>query len=109
MSVLTDIKKQLGIIEEDDSFDKDILLDINLAMGILHQIGACDEVTNIAVDTEWDGLFNEESILQLAKAYMYLKVRLLFDPPTNASLLKSFEEQASEYEWRIYAVNNKKE
>lgn len=110
MSVFTDIKKKLGVIDEDATFDSDILMDINLAMGILYQVGACDVVTEVDKNTEWEGLFNDESILPIAKDYIYMQVRIIFDGNSlNSSTLKAFEEKSKEYEWRIYAVNNKKE
>ena len=109
MSIFSDVKHEIGIISEDTAFDLQILKDINLAFGVLYQIGACDNVTKIDMNTEWEGLFNDESIDQFAREYVYLKVRLLFDPPSNSTVLKQLEDQASEYEWRIYAVNNKKE
>ena len=109
MSVFADIKKQLNIAEDDPSFDTEILMDINLVMAKLYEIGACDAVTEIDKDTAWEGLFNSDEITQIAKLYIYVEVKPLFDPTSlNSSTMKAFEEKAKEYEWRIYAVNNGK-
>lgn len=110
MSVLALVKKQLGIEESDLDFDKDIIAAINTVLGLLYQIGAMDSM--ITLDdylTTYEMLFEDSTIRELAKTYIYLKVRLLFDPPASSTIQKSFEETAKELEWRIYCVNNKAE
>lgn len=107
--MLNDIKKQLGIADEDDSFDRDILLCMDTIMGIIYETGATETLSSVTPETEWDEVFADDTIRQLAKTYMYLKVRLLFDPPTNSSIQKAFEEHAKELEWRMYCINNKAE
>lgn len=109
-SILEDVKKQLGIIKEDESFDKDITIAIDTSLGFLYQIGAIDSAQTIdGYETTWEELFPETDIRQFTKSYVYLKVRLLFDPPASSSIAKAYEEQAKELEWRIYAINNKAE
>lgn len=110
MGVLALVKKQLGIDESDTAFDPDIIAAINTTLGILYQVGAVDSM--IVLDdylTTYEMLFDDETIRELAKSYIYLKVRLLFDPPSSSTIQKSFEETAKELEWRIYCINNKAE
>lgn len=109
-SILEDVKKQLGIIKEDDSFDKDITIAIDTSLGFLYQIGAIDSAQTIdGYETDWGEIFPDTDVCQFANMYVYLKVRLLFDPPASSSITKAYEEQAKEIEWRIYAINNKAE
>lgn len=109
-SILEDVKKQLGIIKEDVAFDKDITIAIDTVLGFLYQIAAIDSAQTInGYETTWEEMFPETDIRQFSKEYIYLKVRLLFDPPASSSIAKAYEEQASEIEWRIYAINNKPE
>lgn len=110
MGVLELIKKQLGIETEDTSFDKDIIAAINTTLATLYEVGAIETMQSLDdYLTTWEDLFEDQTIRELAKSYIYLKVRLLFDPPTNSSIQKSFEETAKELEWRIYCINNKAE
>jgi hypothetical protein len=110
MGVLALVKKQLGIEENDTAFDADIIAAINTTLGILYQVGAVDSMMTLDdYITTYEMLFDDETIRELAKSYIYLKVRLLFDPPASSTIQKSFEETAKELEWRIYCINNKAE
>lgn len=110
MGVLALVKKQLGIEETDTDFDKDIIAAINTVLGILYQVGAMDSMQSLDdYLTTYEMLFEDETIRELVKSYIYLKVRLLFDPPASSTIQKSFEETAKELEWRIYCINNKAE
>lgn len=108
MSILSDVKKETGLDISDDSFDIDLTNTIDTVFGILYQIGAFEEPVEFNKDLEWETTFTDTQIRQLAKKYIYLKVRNYFDPPSNSSLDKVYEERAKELEWRIYAVNNRK-
>lgn len=100
-SILTSIKKMLGITEADTSFDPDIIMHINSTFFVLHQLGVDDEPFIIEdKSTTWDE-YLEEGKAEAIKSYMYLKVRLLFDPPTNAALLNAIKESVKEYESRL--------
>ena len=108
MGVLDLIKKDLGIDTEDTSFDKDIIAAINTTLATLYEVGAMESMQSLDdYSTTWEELFEDQTIRELAKTYVYLNVRLIFDPPTNSSVQKSFEERAKELEWRIYCINNK--
>lgn len=108
MGILALIKKQLGIEETDTDFDKDIIAAIDTTLGILYQVGAMNSMQTLDdYITTYEMLFEDETIRELAKSYLYLKVRLLFDPPASSTIQESFEETTKELEWRIYCINNK--
>ena len=100
-SVLLSVKKTLGIPPEETSFDADILLHINSAFSELYQLGVGPEMPFDVTDedTSWTE-FTTDNSLAMVKSYVYLEVRLMFDPPT-ASLLAALERKRDEYEWRL--------
>lgn len=101
-SILTSIKKLLGITEYDDSFDTDVILDINSAITILNQLGV--GVNGFIIrdkDPTWDEFLTNGEPLELVKTYIFIKVKLMFDPPASSTILESYERQAREYEWRL--------
>lgn len=104
-SILTSIKKLLGIESEYTQFDPDIIMAINTVLGILTQIGVGPAEGFNIEDNEatWsDYLGDKYSNLQMIKNYMYMKVRLLFDPPQSSALTDVINEQIKELEYRIY-------
>jgi hypothetical protein len=102
-SILTSIKKLLGIDEVDESFDVDVIIDINSAFMVLHQLGVGPSEGFRISDsmTTWDEYLPESQALELVKTYIYMKVKLMFDPPASATILQSFKDQIHEYEWRL--------
>ena len=107
-SILTSIKKNLNIAEEETAFDADIVLHINSVFAELYQLGvmADDEPFSIeGADETWSD-FTSRVDLNMVKSYMYLEVRLMFDPPT-ASLLAALERKRDEYEWRLNVAGDK--
>ena len=102
-SILTSIKKMLGIPEEDSAFDNDIVMHINTVFGILTQmgVGSQDGFSITGHDETWDSFTENQTKLEMVKSYIYLKVRLLFDPPQNSSLIESINRLISELEWRL--------
>lgn len=103
-SILTSIKKLLGITEDYEYFDEDIKIHINSVFATLHQLGVGpkEQAFKITGKLEtWDMFMQEEKNIDSVKTYIYLKVRLLFDPPTNSSAAEAFKAQADEYEWRL--------
>lgn len=108
-SILTSIKKLLGIAEEYEHFDEDIVIQINTVFMTLKQIGVGPsegfEIQNdsstwnqyIDVEKEPDKL----SLLSAVKTYIYLKVKMVFDPPLNGSVAESIKQTISELEWRL--------
>lgn len=102
-SILTSIKKMLGITEEYEHFDADIILSINTVLGILTQLGVGPKTGFSIQDktTVWGDLLASDTRLEMVKNYVHLRVKIMFDPPQNASLAKVFEDEAKELEWRI--------
>jgi hypothetical protein len=101
-SILTTIKKLLGISEEDTSFDIDIIVNINSAFSILYQLGVGDSGFSITGSSEtWSDYLEDMSKLEMIKNYIYLKVKLVFDPPQSSRVIESYENQIKELEFRI--------
>ena len=102
-SILNSIKKLLGVDPEYDIFDNDIIIHINSVFFVLSQLGVGpNEGFSIKDDSSvWTDFIPEGSNLELVKSYVYLKVRLLFDPPISSSLVEAIKQQISEFEWRL--------
>lgn len=102
-NILTSIKKLLGIEEEYTHFDTDIIIYINSAFMSLNQLGVGPETGYIIVnDSEkWTDYLNDQINIEAVKTYVYLKTRLIFDPPSSSSVIDAIERQIKETEWRI--------
>lgn len=102
-SILTSIKKLLGITEEDTSFDTDIIMFINSAIMALQQLGVGPSTGFCIYSKEdvWEDLLGDSVSLEAAKIYVFLKVRLVFDPPQNSFLVEAIKNQIEELAFRI--------
>ena len=102
-SVLTSIKKMLGITEEYEHFDSDIIMHINSVFMILTQLGVGPPSGFSIRDktSTWKEFISDETKLQLVKSYMHMKVKLLFDPPLSSAVIASMEKMIAEAEWRL--------
>ena len=102
-SILTSIKKLLGITEEYDQFDPDIIMHINSVFMILTQIGVGPaEGFSIEDDTAvWTDFIQDIKKLESVKTYIYLKVKLAFDPPLSSAVIESMNRLINELEWRL--------
>lgn len=102
-SILTSIKKLLGIAEEYDHFDPDIIMHINTVFSVLTQLGVGPPSGFSITDktAAWSDYVKSDSRLEMLKSYMYLKVKLLFDPPLGTASIEAINRQISELEWRI--------
>lgn len=102
-SILKTIKKLLGVSDEETHFDSDIITHINTTFSTLRQLGVGpDKTFYIQDDTStWDQFVDEDTDFNNVRTYMYLKVRLLFDPPMSTAVLSAMERQISELEWRM--------
>lgn len=103
-SILTSIKKLLGVSESDKSFDTDIIIHINSTFRHLHQLGVgpyeCFKIEDdLAV---WNDFITAEDDLDDVKTYIYMKVKLIFDPPINSAHLGALKESIKEFEWRLH-------
>lgn len=102
MSILTSIKKLLGIAEDYEHFDQDIIIHINSVFMILRQLGIGPEKGFSINDksTTWKDYVSDLELIESVKTYVYLKVRLIFDPPTGG-VLEAIKETIQELEWRL--------
>lgn len=102
-SVLVTIKKMLGLDESYNAFDTDIIVFINSVIMTLHQLGVTDKqgVTITGPTETWADVLPSDKLVEGAKSYIYLKVKLLFDPPSNSFVLNSYEKQIEELEYRM--------
>lgn len=102
-SILNSVKKVLGIAEDDESFDEDILMHTNSVFGTLTQlgIGPADGFSIEDADAEWDDFLGTDKNLNPAKSYIYLRLRLIFDPPTTSFVITALDKQREELEWRL--------
>lgn len=102
-SILTSIKKLIGIHEADTSFDVDIIIHINTVIMILRQMGIGPSngySISGAYDT-WEDYLSDNSLIESVKTYIALKVRLIFDPPASSAIIEAMNRTISELEWRL--------
>ena len=102
-SILDLTKKSLGLDAEYDVFDMDLVMFINDAFSTLHQIGLGKSDGFFIVDSTqtWAEFLGGRNDLNMAKTYVYMKVRMLFDPPPTSYLVTAYEKSIKEAEWRI--------
>ena len=110
-SILTSIKKMLGITEEYTHFDQDIIIHINTVLMILHQLGVGPESGFVITDSyeTWGDFLADNKDIEAVKTYVYLKVRLLFDPPLSSAVTESINRSINELEWRLNIAVDKTE
>ena len=102
-SILTSIKLLLGITEDYEAFDQQIIAHINSVFMILTQLGVGPLdgfMITSKVDT-WNEFISDEKKMQLVKSYTYLKVKMLFDPPSSSAVMDSTNRMINEFEWRL--------
>ena len=103
-SILTSIKKLFGPGEDDTTFDIDIIIHINTALFNLNQIGVGPSDGFFITDKSqtWsDFIGTNRKDIEAVKTYVYLKVKLVFDPPQSGVLVDAIKQQISELEWRL--------
>lgn len=102
-SILLTMKKMLGDSIPDSYFDTDIIIHINSVFTTLTQLGVGPAEGFIIEDDTavWTDFIPDPLRLNSVKSYMYLKLKLLFDPPSGAALLQAYKEEAKELEWRL--------
>ena len=105
-SILNNLKKMLGMDAEFKAFDQDLIIHINSVFMTLHQLGVGPKnVFRISGSTEtWSSFLADsrsEDDLSAVKDYIYLKLRILFDPPSSSYVLSALESQMKELEWRL--------
>lgn len=103
LSILNTIKKLIGLDKDYGAFDLDLVVAINSSFTILRQLGVGPtyEYTISGPDETWSDFFANAKQISLAKSYIYLRARLLFDPPASGPLLDAIKQEISEFEWRL--------
>lgn len=101
-SILTSIKKSLGIMEEYTHFDEDLIMHINSVLFILNQLGVGPSEGFMITDKndKWEDFVNVADVAAV-KTYVCLKVKLIFDPPQSSAVMEAHNRQISELEWRL--------
>lgn len=99
-SILNTIKKLLGVDESYTYWDQDLIIYINMALNVLYQLGVGHPFSISSAEQTWSDYLTDMSKLEMIKSYIYMKVRMIFDPPTGA-LKDALQEQIKELEWRI--------
>ena len=108
-SILISTKKMLGIDQHFDAFDLDIKMHINSVISILHQMGVGKPGFILMDESDtWSDLIEgySEADINMIKSYIYLKTRLLFDPPTGSIVMEAVNQSIAEFEYRLYALCN---
>lgn len=112
-SILKSTKKLLNVSPDDDSFDLDIITHVNSEFSILTDLGVGPKGGFVIEDetAEWPTYFAEATadvddpdhkiMLSKVKTCVYLRVKLLFDPPASSYLLDTVTKQLQEHEWRL--------
>lgn len=103
-SILLSIKKLLGIGEDYHHFDTDLVIHINSVFAVLNQIGVgpSDGFVITGEDETWSDFIEGYQLkYSMIKSYVYLKTKLLFDPPLSSSVVGVINEQIKEFEWRL--------
>ena len=110
-SILTSIKKLLGITEEYNHFDADLIIHINSTFMVLTQLGVgpSDGFSISDKSATWDSFVKDPKTYEAVKSYVYLKVKLLFDPPTSSAAMESITRMIDEFEWRLNVAAESKQ
>ena len=105
-SILNSIKKLIGGFDSSDrSFDTDLIMAINTAlMVIMQEWHGMDHAFIVEDETAtWSDLLGDDvTDYEAVKTLVYLKVRMIFDPPTSSTLIDAMKEQINDLEWRLY-------
>lgn len=101
-SILATVKKMLGLDTDYDAFDIDLITHINSVFMVLNQLGVgpITPFTITGSNETWSS-FSTTTDVEALKTYMYIRVRLLFDPPDKTSVSDSFQKICQELEWRM--------
>lgn len=102
-SILNSIKKLLGIAANYTQFDSDIIMHVNSVFMILHQLGVGPDngFRITGVNERWEDYITDNDNLDAVKTYIHLKVKVVFDPPLNSTVMEAHKQMISELEWRL--------
>lgn len=105
-SILTSIKKLLGIPEEQTHFDADLITYINTVFSILNQLGVGPAEGFVISDatSTWNQFLENDIHLEMVKTYMLMRVKVMFDPPSSSYVMEATNHIIEETEFRMMAV-----
>ena len=103
-SILDSVKKMCNVAEDDPSFDQDLILYFNSAlMTIMQEWHGMDHAFRVVDGSEtWDDLLADDTDFEGVKELVGLKVRMVFDPPSNSSVMQALKDEIQNLEWRLY-------
>lgn len=110
-SILDSIKDMLGPDSSDNVFDNEILIHINMALSVLTQLGVGPAEGFIVTDSDatWSQFLGSAKNIDMAKSFVFMKVKMVFDPPSSSFVLTSMEKACDELGWRLtVAVDSNK-
>lgn len=110
-SILTSIKKLLGIAENYEFFDADVIMNINMAFMVLYQLGVGPSTAFSITDKSatWSDFLGDATDLEGVKTYIFLKVKRVFDPPQSSAAMEAIKQSIDELEWRLNAAVDPRE
>ena len=102
-SILDDTKKLLGLDSSYTAFDTDVIVHINTVLSIISQLGLGSDGGMSIVDNTvtWTNLFGSDPTLNYIKSYVFMRVKMMFDPPQTSFAIEAYNNQIKELEWRI--------
>lgn len=102
-SILITIKKMLGISAECSHFDTDVTININSSIGTLRQLGIGPNYGFVVKSDKetWEDYLGNDTKLESVKLYIFLKSKIVFDPPQSSIVMDCYKEQIRELEWRL--------
>lgn len=105
-SILDSVKNALGIMPDYTVFDMDVIMGINTAFATLQQLGVGPEEGFEVLDktSKWDDFTGGEKLLNSVKTYIFISVKLTFDPPTTSFAIEAMDKQRKEIEWRLIVL-----
>lgn len=109
MTILNDVKTTLDFASEEDShFDSRLIMELDGIIGELSQLTFVNNSFVMNTDAEWKGLLDidDQNLLRLVKQFIYINIRLKFDPPAG-SVLTSLEKSLQSTAHRIIIQKEK--
>lgn len=102
-SILNSIKKKLGYDAEYTSFDPDIIMAINAVFNVVTQLGVGPKEGFSISDASatWDDFMTDMTNFNMVKELIFMKVKIIFDPPQSSHAMNAFTEMIKEYECRL--------
>lgn len=102
-SILGEIKEQLGLGAEAVGFNPELVLHINAVLSDMNQLGLGpdDGFEITGPDEEWEDFLGNDPRYNNAKTLMFLRIKMLFDPPQVGYLLTAYEKMIDKAEWRL--------